>query len=456
MGDPLHILVVDDEEGLRFTLSVLLKKKGYRVSAAENGRVALEALETLAPDFVLCDLRMPEVDGMEFLQQALAGGFSKPIIMMSAYGTMDDAIAAMRLGAFDYVSKPFNNDEIQVVLARAVERESLRAENVRLRQAAHVTAEQEILSDNARMRDLLAMVRKVAGFKTTVLITGESGTGKELIARSIHRNSPWAEQPFVAINCGAIPEPLLESELFGHAKGAFTDAVADKEGLITAASGGTLFLDEIGELPLSLQVKLLRVLQEQKVRPVGANREREVELRVVTATARDLEELVKEGRFREDLFYRLNVFHLEVPPLRERADDIPLLAGHFIRKIAARHGLPQSEIDAQALKHIVAYQWPGNVRELENAMERAVVLAGGRVILPEYLPERLQEATMPPLPYATDDLSVKRNMRRLEKQLIREALRQTAGNKSKAAQLLDLSLRALLYKIKDYEISDAE
>jgi len=456
MGDPLHILVVDDEEGLRFTLSVLLKKKGYRVSAAENGRVALEALETLAPDFVLCDLRMPEVDGMEFLQQALAGGFSKPIIMMSAYGTMDDAIAAMRLGAFDYVSKPFNNDEIQVVLARAVERESLRAENVRLRQAAHVTAEQEILSDNARMRDLLAMVRKVAGFKTTVLITGESGTGKELIARSIHRNSPWAEQPFVAINCGAIPEPLLESELFGHAKGAFTDAVADKEGLITAASGGTLFLDEIGELPLSLQVKLLRVLQEQKVRPVGANREREVDLRVVTATARDLEELVKEGRFREDLFYRLNVFHLEVPPLRERADDIPLLAGHFIRKIAARHGLPQSEIDAQALKHIVAYQWPGNVRELENAMERAVVLAGGRVILPEYLPERLQEATMPPLPYATDDLSVKRNMRRLEKQLIREALRQTAGNKSKAAQLLDLSLRALLYKIKDYEISDAE
>jgi len=456
MGDPLHILVVDDEEGLRFTLSVLLKKKGYRVSAAENGRVALEALETLAPDFVLCDLRMPEVDGMEFLQQALAGGFSKPIIMMSAYGTMDDAIAAMRLGAFDYVSKPFNNDEIQVVLARAVERESLRAENVRLRQAAHVTAEQEILSDNARMRDLLAMVRKVAGFKTTVLITGESGTGKELIARSIHRNSPWAEQPFVAINCGAIPEPLLESELFGHAKGAFTDAVADKEGLITAASGGTLFLDEIGELPLSLQVKLLRVLQEQKVRPVGANREREVDLRVVTATARDLEELVKEGRFREDLFYRLNVFHLEVPPLRERAADIPLLAGHFIRKIAARHGLPQSEIDAQALKHIVAYQWPGNVRELENAMERAVVLAGGRVILPEYLPERLQEATMPPLPYATDDLSVKRNMRRLEKQLIREALRQTAGNKSKAAQLLDLSLRALLYKIKDYEISDAE
>lgn len=456
MAEPLHILVVDDEEGLRFTLSVLLKKKGYRVSTAENGRVALEALQTLAPDFVLCDLRMPETDGMEFLQQALARGFAKPIIMMSAYGTMDDAIAAMRLGAFDYVSKPFNNDEIQVVLARAVERENLRAENVRLKQAAADSADQEILTDNTRMRDLIGIVRKVAGFKTTVLITGESGTGKELIARSIHRFSPWADQPFIAINCGAIPEQLLESELFGHAKGAFTDAVSAKEGLITASSGGTLFLDEIGELPLSLQVKLLRVLQEQKVRPVGSNHEHEVDIRVVTATARNLEELVKTGRFREDLFYRLNVFHLEVPPLRERADDIPILAGHFIRKIAVRHGLPESKIDDRALKLIISYRWPGNVRELENAMERAVVLAGGRTILPEHLPDRVMEASLQAAAFSADDLSVKRNMRRVEEQLIREALRQTGGNKSKAAQLLDLSLRALLYKIKDYEIQGIE
>ncbi|MDP8224687.1 MAG: sigma-54 dependent transcriptional regulator [Candidatus Lernaella stagnicola] len=450
MSDAKRILVIDDEEGLRFTLSVLLKKKGYEVSTAENGRMALDSLPTLKPDYVLCDLRMPELDGLEFLQKAIEQGFHKPIIMMSAYGTIEDAVEAMRLGAFDYISKPFRKNEVLVVLERAEEREQLRSENVQLRAAARAAADREFLTDDGRVQELLAIVRKIASFKTTVLITGESGTGKELIARSIHRNGPRNAGPFVAINCGAIPEHLLESELFGHAKGSFTDAVADKEGLVTASSRGTLFLDEIGDLPLMLQVKLLRVLQEEAVRPVGANREVSVDLRVVAATARDLEKDVRDGRFREDLYYRLNVFHLCVPPLRERPTDVDLLARHFITKIAQQHGLPTCEIGDGALEILQRYDWPGNVRELENAMERAVLLAGGRPITPPDLPDRLRTRAGSELPHATGDLSVKRNMREIERRLIEEALARTHGNKSQAAKLLDLSLRALLYKIKDY------
>ena len=450
MGEAKRILVVDDEEGLRFSLSVLLKKNGYAVSTADNGSMALDALPTLEPDFVLCDLRMPETDGVTFLRRALASGFHRPIIMMSAYGSVEDAVEAMRLGAFDYVSKPFQKNEILVVLDRAAEHVRLRTENVQLREAARAAADREILTDDVKMHQLLDLVRKIASFKTTVLITGESGTGKELFARSIHRNSPRASGPFVAINCGAIPEHLLESELFGHAKGAFTDAVSEKEGLITASSKGTLFLDEVGDLPLMLQVKLLRVLQEQKVRPVGSNRELAVDLRVLTATAQDLEELVAAGRFREDLYYRLNVFHLQVPPLRARPRDLPLLARHFIQKVAQQHGLPGCDIADDALGAMAAYDWPGNVRELENAIERAVLLSNGRPITVGDLPERVRRQPQTKAPVESGDLSVKRNTRDLERRLIREALSQTGGNKSKAAKILDLSLRALLYKIRDY------
>ncbi|NLH50150.1 MAG: sigma-54-dependent Fis family transcriptional regulator [Myxococcales bacterium] len=452
MSDLKHVLVVDDEEGLRYTLSVLLKKRGFRVSTAENGKVALDALASLTPDFILCDLRMPEIDGMDFLRRAIQSGFDKPIIMMSAYGTVDEAVEAMRLGAFDYISKPFKRDEIQVVLDRAVEREMLRAENRQLRQDALAAADREILTDDPRMRELLGLVRKIAAFKTTVLITGESGTGKELIARMIHRHSPRSAGPFIAINCGAIPEHLLESELFGHAKGAFTDAVGSKVGLITAAGGGTLFLDEVGELPLLLQVKLLRVLQEEKLRPVGSNQEIAVDLRVVAATAADLDRLVAEGRFREDLYYRLNVFHLRVPPLRERPADLPLLTRHFIQKIAKQHTLPSCELSPEAARTIEGYSWPGNVRELENAMERAVVLAGGRAIESADLPERVRREQSERLPIDSGNLSVKQNIREVERRLIEEALQRAHGNKTKAAKMLDLSLRALLYKIKDYQL----
>ena len=451
-----HVLVVDDEEGLRYTLSVLLKKSGYQVSTAENGEMALAALESLQPDFVLCDLRMPVMDGMAFLTAVLKKGIAIPIIMMSAYGTIDDAVECMRLGAYDYIGKPFKSDEVLVVLARAAEREDLRAENVRLRASAEAAADREIITNASEMEDLLAMARKVAAFKSTILIIGDSGTGKELIARSIHRNSPRAEGPFVAINCGAIPEHLLESELFGHAKGAFTDAVSDKEGLVSLSGGGTLFLDEIGELPLMLQVKLLRVLQEEKVRPVGSNREIPVDLRIVAATALNLENQVKEGKFREDLYYRLNVFTLQVPPLCERPGDVALLARHFIVRIAERHSLPICNVDAQAMKLLESYDWPGNVRELENAMERAVVLAAGEDISAEQLPDKIRLDQGKKMPYFDGDLSVKRNLRELERDLIARAMEQTKGHKSKAAKLLDLSLRALLYKLKDYDLEEKE
>lgn len=452
MPDEKHVLVIDDEEGLRFTLSVLLKKKGYRVSTAEDGKVALQALDSLDPDFVLCDLRMPEMDGMAFLKEALKNGFRKPIVMMSAYGNIDDAVESMRLGAYDYIGKPFKSDEILIVLERASERETLRAENVKLREVASAAADRDFITSDSAMQELLAMARKVAGFKTTVLITGESGTGKELIARSIHRNSARADGSFVAINCGAIPEHLLESELFGHAKGAFTDAVSEKTGLITLSSGGVLFLDEIGELPLMLQVKLLRVLQEERVRPVGANKELPVDLRVVAATARDLESLVKDNEFREDLFYRLNVFTLRVPPLRDRPADVPLLARHFINRIAERHGLPIPALGEKALELLMSYSWPGNVRELENAMERAVVLAASGEIEPDHLPDRVSEAPARVRPLDLGDLSIKRNTRDLESKLIKSALERTGGNKSQATKLLDISLRALLYKIRDYDL----
>jgi two-component system response regulator AtoC len=373
---------------------------------------------------------------------------------MSAYGSVDLAIEAMKVGAYDYISKPFKQDEVLIALTKAEERESLRRENRALKEA--MRKEQTvhgILGKSEAINKVFSTIGKVADYKTTVLIQGESGTGKELVARALHSGSSRKNKPFIPLNCGAIPETLLESELFGHKRGAFTDAHADKKGLFAEADQGTLFLDEIGELPLTLQVKLLRVLQEGRIRPLGATRDQEVDVRVVAATVRDLRREVEEGRFREDLFYRLNVLQLNVPPLRDRRDDIMLLVDHFIERNNRRLGTKIRELDPRARKLLLNYPWPGNVRELENTIERAVVLAEGDMIAVGDLPERMREPADPvAASLTTGELSIKKTARFMEETLIRRALEKTGGNRTAASKLLEISHRALLYKIKDYGI----
>ncbi|MGZ5959153.1 MAG: sigma-54 dependent transcriptional regulator, partial [Myxococcaceae bacterium] len=376
-------------------------------------------------------------------------------IVMSAYGTHDSAIEAMKAGAYDYVSKPFKPDEVVLVLKKAEERERLARENRRLRtELAGEYAAGNIVGASEAVQDLMRQVRKVAPVKTTVLLHGESGTGKELVARAIHELSPRASLPFVAVNCGAIPGELMESELFGHVKGAFTDASRNKKGLFAEADGGTLFLDEVGEMPLALQVKLLRVLQDEEIRRVGDTRSDKVDVRVVAASARDLSRAVKEGLFREDLYYRLNVVGIRLPPLRDRPDDIPLLARHFLARGARlRPDAPVTGFSPEALEAMKAYRWPGNVRELEHAVERALVLCDGPEVREEDLPDELRAPRAPAAAPPDGTFSIKRAIRAVEEQLIRQALERTGGNRTRAAELLELSYRALLYKIKEYGIT---
>jgi len=449
-----RVLVVDDEENIRVVLHTLLKKQGYQVEVAESAERALEQLERFDPDFVLADVRMSGMTGLELCAELKARSSTATGALVSAYGSGDLAIEAMKAGAYDYISKPFKQDEVLLALTKAEEREALRRENRALKEA--MRKEQtfhDILGKSDAIEHVFATISKVADYKTTVLIQGESGTGKELVARALHLGSERKDKPFVPLNCGAIPESLLESELFGHKKGAFTDAHADKTGLFAEADQGTLFLDEIGELPLGLQVKLLRVLQEGRVRPVGATRDREVDVRVIAATVRDLGREVQEGRFREDLYYRLNVLQINVPPLRDRRDDIMLLAEHFIERNNRRLGTSIRDVDQKARKLLLNYPWPGNVRELENTIERAVVLSESDVIGVGDLPERMREPTDPvAASLATGELSIKKTARFMEETLIRRALEKTGGNRTAASKLLEISHRALLYKIKDYGI----
>ncbi len=453
-----HILIVDDEENLRHMLSVMLDKQGYQVSCAANGEQALARLATDSYDYILCDIRMPEMDGRQFLQQAVGRGITTPIIMMTAYGAVDTAVACMQDGAYDFISKPFKQDEIIIVLKKAEERERLREENRTLR--AEVENQNSfcgLVGKNTAMLALYDQIRRVADLKTTVLIQGESGTGKELVARALHSCSSRSSRPFVAINCAALPESLLEGELFGHTKGAFTGALADKAGLFEQANGGTLFLDEVGEMPASLQVKLLRVLQEGEIRRIGAAASRKVDVRVVSATARDLHTEVAQGRFREDLYFRLHVFTLQIPPLRDRVDDIPQMTQHLIRSCASRIGKePVPRISAEALRRLTAYRWPGNVRELENVIERALVMCDATTISEQCLPPALgadypgngQQTTA--LQEERENLSIKQAERIMEAELICKALQKTGGNRTHAAKLLEISHRALLYKLKEY------
>jgi two-component system response regulator AtoC len=451
-----RVLVVDDEENIRLVLRTLLKKNGYEVEVADGGEAALERIDAFGPDVILTDVRMPKMGGLDLLATLKAKQCAATVIVMSAYGNMDLALEAMKAGAYDYVSKPFKPDEIVLALRKAEEREALRRENRALREQIRQENEFEsILAKSPQMIEVFRTIQKIADFKTTVLVSGESGVGKELVAKAIHARSTRKNAPFVAVNCGAIPENLLESELFGHKKGAFTDANADRRGLFEEATGGTLLLDEIGELPLNLQVKLLRALQEETIRRLGDTKDIKVDVRIITATHRDLGAEAKAGRFREDLFYRINVLPITIPPLRERREDIHLLIDHFLARNNARLGTHIRGFAPDARKLLMDYSWPGNVRELENTIERAMVLADSEILQATDLPERIREALDPvQVQLATGELSIKKTSAAIEEILIRRALTKTKGNRTRAAEILEISHRALLYKIKDYKIVD--
>jgi two-component system response regulator AtoC len=452
------VLVVDDEPGVRETLAVTLEKNGYAVLTSATAEDAIAQLEKRPVNVLLSDVRMPGMGGEALLDRVIAEWPDVTVIIMSAYGSEDDAIEFIKKGAYDYLSKPIMRlSDVVLTLRKAEERERLKQEN---RQLRHALGGQEagfsgFIGRSEPMRQVFETIRKIAEYKTTVLVVGESGTGKELVARALHTHSGRQNAAFTAVNCGAIPENLLESELFGHRRGAFTDASRDKKGLFEEAHHGTLFLDEVGELPLGLQVKLLRALQEERIRRVGDNRDRQLDVRVVAATVRDLAADVHSGRFREDLYYRLNVFQIRLPPLRERLDDVPALVEHFIGRVNTRLGRRIAGIRPEALRTLMGHSWPGNVRELENTIEHAAVLCDGDEIRAADLPDKLRQQEPPAAELLPEgDLSIKRATRRIERELIHKALVKTGGNRTNAAKLLEISHRALLYKMKEYELTD--
>jgi two-component system response regulator AtoC len=469
MGIFRSILVADDEPSIRHVLSLVLTEQGYEVRAVSDGEEALKELSARPYDVVISDVRMPKLDGLGLLQRALAEWPGLTFLMISAYGSQDAALQAVAAGAYDYVQKPFKPEEVVFVLKKAEERQRLVKENRRLRLARVGSSPLErIIGGSEAIKQVHQQVNKIAPSTATVLVTGESGTGKELVARALHELSPRCALPYVAIDCGGIPAGLIESELFGHRRGAFTDARTDKRGLLSEADGGTVFLDEVGELPPPAQVKLLRFLQEGEIRPVGDTRSEKVDVRIVAATLRDLPKLVEKGAFREDLFYRLNVINIHVAPLRERPGDVLLLARHFLTRFNRELNRQQAinGFSPEAETMLSHYSWPGNVRELENAIERAVLLAEEDTVRPEHLPEKLwrgrsavavgSQPTPGPRP-ETVNFSLKQAMRELEEFYIRTALRRTHGNRTRAAEMLEISQRALLYKIKEYSIdADAE
>src|SRR5688572_862430 len=450
----MNVLIIDDEPGLRQTVSLILSEDGYQVAAASDGEEGLAKALEQQPDIILCDVKMPRMPGLEFLERYKAANGTAMVIVMTAYGSMELAIQAMKKGAYDYLSKPFSPDQLMLTLKKAEERESLRREVSRLREEVTISKRyRQIISKSPAMTKALEVAAKVAKHRSPVLITGESGTGKELVARLIHDESDRAKAgAFVPVNCGAIPENLLESELFGYVRGAFTGADREKPGLFEVASGGTLLLDEIGEMPTTLQVKLLRVLQEGEVRRLGDTRSRDVDVRLVSATNLDLEEEIRNGNFRRDLFYRIAVVPIHLIPLRQRRDEIPILVHHFIEQYNRKLRLDLKGIEPDAMRAMLDYPWPGNVRELENTIERGMVLADGVKITVEDLPTHVTSPVLaidgPDLP--DDELSVKKHNTLLEKRLIKQALERTGGNKTRAADLLELSSRALLYKIREY------
>jgi len=456
MTEQKRLLIIDDEENMRHMLSVVTSKAGYQVSMAENGEQALAIQQKASFPFILCDLKMPKMDGLQFLKALQETNPHQPIvIMMSAYATIDDAVEAMKSGAYDFITKPFKTAEILLVLEKAYNHLNLREENIRLKakvkELQGTDSFTEIVAHSKKMCSLLQLTEKVAKYDTTVLITGESGTGKELIARGIHQNSTRRERAFIGVNCGSIPENLLESEFFGYVKGAFTGADHNRKGLFEEADSGTLFLDEIGELPLGLQVKLLRVLQEQEVRPVGSIKTIKTDVRVISATAKDMEKEVAEGRFREDLFYRLNVLTLQLPPLRERKEDIPHLCTHFLGQLNTKMDLAIDEVSPNAMAILLEQEWKGNIRELKNCLERAAILAETNQILPADLTgPHIKSSCDEQINEVLGTFSLKQAKKIIEKKMISRALDACKGNKSMAARMLEISYPSLLAKIKEY------
>lgn len=455
-----RVLVVDDEQSMREFLEIFLRREGYGVVTAPDVDAALVHLENDEIDLVITDMQMPEKTGIDLIRGARDVSPETVAIVVTAFGTTDSAITAMKEGAYDYLTKPFKLDELRLVIEKALEKKLLAGENRRLKaELAGQARDRNIIGTSRAMQEVFDLIAQVAETRTNVLVYGESGTGKELVARAIHEQSDRHGHPFVAINCGAIPENLLESELFGHVKGAFTGAVQNKPGLFEAAARGTLFLDEIGELSHSLQVKLLRALQERTIRRVGDTEDREIDVRIVSATNRRLEDEVAAGRFREDVYYRLNVIQLTLPPLRDRTEDIPLLAQHFIRRFADELGKEVEGMDAEAFDLLAHYPFPGNVRELENLIERAVALARGPVIGPELLPPTVtaESDASPSTPRVGDDgVDLERLVAEFESGLLREALERAGGVKKRAARLLGISFRSFRYRLEKLGIEDAK
>jgi len=454
-----HVLIVDDELNIRRVLAAMLKREGYEVSTAADGEQALAALHRAPVHVVVTDLVMPRLGGLELLQRVGADFPDVPVIVITAHGTVDSAVQALKAGAFDYITKPFEQAELSKVIAKATRAHEIERQNVH----GETGERPPLVGQSQAMKQILDVIAKVADSPSTVLITGESGTGKELVARALHRGSSRRDKPLIKVNCAAIPKDLVESELFGYEKGAFTGAVGSKPGRFELADGGTLFLDEIGEIPVEMQVKLLRALQESEFERVGGIKTLKVDVRLITATNRDLKALIGEGRFREDLYYRLNVVPVALPPLRDRKEDIPLLVGHFVEKYNRRLGKRIERLDDDAMQLLLGYAWPGNIRELENLMERSVLFADGPVILASALPDTLREKAAAPVPIAAvgplgaiaapSGASMKEIVRQaqaeLERELISRALEETGGNVTRAAKRLQISRKSLQVKMKE-------
>lgn len=453
-----RILVVDDEESMREFLSIMLHREGYQVEAVQDGSQAIARLKDQVFDLIISDIQMPRVDGFGLLDHVLDACPETAIIMITAFSTTEQAVEAMKLGAYDYITKPFKNDEIKLIVKNALERKTLRRENRELKKELGTRYSfGQLIGKSKAMREVYDLVEKVASSKVNVLLSGESGTGKEMVAKAIHYNSQRADRPFVAINCGAIPENLLESELFGHEKGSFTGAIQNKEGLFEVADGGTLFLDEIGELPPIMQVKLLRVLQDQELRRVGGTKSIHIDVRVVAATNKNLEDEVAEGNFREDLYYRLNVIRIVLPPLRRRREDIPLLIEHFFEKFVAGGKMTVAE---DAMTHLLDYHWPGNVRELQNVIERCSVLGQKEQLtlncLPDHVKRRLSESAGGVVELPDSGFDLDEHLATIEKDILIRALEKNGGIRKKAAEYLNISFRSIRYRLSKFGLGEGD